>query len=328
MSVPQVLLTAALPAEQRTRLAAVASVTAWQEVHDPSPADLIEIVPEMDGLLTVLSDPVDASVIAAARRLRVVANRAVGYDNVDVGALTARRVPLGNTPGVLTEATADLTMALILAVARRIVATATAARAGEWQSTWDRTSPYGFALTEPGIELHGQTLGIVGLGRIGTAVAARATGFGMRVVAFSPREVSGVERVTLDDLLRSCDVVSLNVPLSETTRHLIGARELALMRRDAILVNTARGDVVDQDALVDALRSGQLAGAGLDVTTPEPLPAEHPLLGFPQCVVLPHIGSVTFRARQRMAELAVDTLLAGLAGQPLPHCVNPEVYQT
>jgi lactate dehydrogenase-like 2-hydroxyacid dehydrogenase len=236
---------------------------------------------------------------------------AVGVDNVDLAAVTERGIQVGHTPGVLTETTADLAFALLLAAARRVVEGDAAVRAGDWR-TWE---PAAFM----GEEVHGATLGVVGMGRIGSAVARRAEGFGMRVLA-SGR--SGT--VALADLLAESDFVSLHVPLSDETRKLIGEPELRRMRPTAVLVNTARGEVVDTDALVRALREGWIAGAGLDVTDPEPLAADHPLLESGRAVVTPHIGSASRKTRELMASMAVDNLLGALRGERMPHLANPE----
>jgi lactate dehydrogenase-like 2-hydroxyacid dehydrogenase len=260
----------------------------------------------------------------AGPQLKVVSNFAVGYDNIDVPACTRRGIPVGNTPGVLTEATADQAMALLLAVARRIPEGRDYVLQDQWQS-W---SP----MLLLGRDVSGATLGIVGFGRIGREVARRGRGFGMKVLYFNrsraPAEVEaelGAEQVSLDELLARSDFVSVNVSLNAETRHLIDATALAKMKPNAVLVNTSRGPVVDQDALVDALRSGRLWGAGLDVTDPEPLRADHPLLQLPNCLVVPHLASATERTRDAMAIKAANNLVAGLRGEPLPDQVNPEV---
>lgn len=298
-----VFVTRRLPGDALDRLAAVHDVDVWEGELPPPRAELLARVAGADGLLCLLTDRVDAELLAAAPRLRAVANYAVGTDNVDLAATAARGIPVGNTPDVLTEATADLTFALLLAAARRLLPAARAARDGSWR-TWDASGHLG-------ADVHGATLGIVGHGRIGRAVARRASGFDMDVL---------MTRATpLDDLLTRADFVSLHVPLTEATRHLIGARELALMQPSAILVNTARGAVVDQAALVGALRDGTIAGAALDVTDPEPPDPGDPLLAAPNLLLVPHIGSATHTARGRMADLAVDNLLAALDGRPMPH---------
>jgi lactate dehydrogenase-like 2-hydroxyacid dehydrogenase len=288
-------------------------------------SEMLARLPDAEGLFTLLVDRVDESILSRAPRLRVVSNMAVGVDNVDLAACTRRGLPVGNTPGVLTEGTADLTMALLLAAARRLPESAQDARQGRW-TTW---SPTGWL----GADLNGGLLGIVGLGKIGQAVARRAHGFGLRLVyhdiAPKPKLETelGARYLPLDDLLRQADFITLHVPLLPSTRHLIDSRALHLMKPTAILVNSARGPIVDTNALTQALWEGRIAGAALDVTDPEPLPAAHPLYGLPNCLVVPHIGSATRGTRKAMAESACRNLLAGLDGQPLPNCANPEVYK-
>jgi lactate dehydrogenase-like 2-hydroxyacid dehydrogenase len=303
-----------------------AEADVWEQDDVPPPRDeLLRRIRGVNGVLTLLMERVDDEFLdAAGPQLKVVSNFAVGYDNVDVPACTRRGIPVGNTPGVLTEATADQAMALLLAVARRIPEGRDYVLRDQWQS-W---SP----MLLLGRDLSGSTLGIVGFGRIGREVARRGRGFGMKVLYFNrsraPVEVEGelgAEQVTLDELLARSDFVSLNISLSVETRHLIDAAALAKMKPTAVLVNTARGPVVDQDALVDALRSRRLWGAGLDVTDPEPLRADHPLLQLPNCLVVPHLASATERTRDAMATKAANNLVAGLRGEPLPDQVNPEV---
>lgn len=287
-------------------------------------AELEAHLSEAEGLFSLLTLRVDEALLSKAKRLRVVSNMAVGVDNIDVAACTRRGIPVGNTPGVLTEATADLTMALLLSAARRLPEASADAREGRWR-TWTPTAWLG-------ADLNGATLGIVGLGRIGFAVATRAKAFGMKIVYANRNANEEAERtlratrLSLDDLLRQSDFVSLHVPLSSETRRLIDERALRLMKPTAILVNAARGGVVDMAALHRALSDGWIAGAALDVTDPEPLSADHPLYRLPNCLIAPHIGSATRGARRRMAELACENLLAGLEGKPLPYCVNREVY--
>jgi glyoxylate reductase len=272
----------------------------------------------------MLMDTVDAALLSRAPRLRVVSNYAVGYDNIDVPACTRRKIPVGNTPGVLTDATADLAMALLLTCARGIVKVAMDARSGLWRA-W---TPAGWL----GADLRGATLGIIGMGTIGRAVAERAKGFGLNIVYFKPRRDRSIEStlgtryLPLDGLLRESDFVSLHCPLTPQTRGMINEAALQKMKRTAILVNTARGPVVVTEALVRALQEGWIAGAGIDVTDPEPLPMGHPLYDLPNCLVLPHIGSATHGTRRRMAEMACENLLAGLEGRTVPHCVNREIY--
>jgi glyoxylate reductase len=299
----RVYVTRELPFPALDRLRAAHEVDVWPERMPPPPAALHAAAAGAEGLLTMLTDRVDAELLAAAPRLRAVANLAVGTDNIDLEAAAARGVAVGNTPDVLTDATADLAFALLLAAARRLPQGATAIRAGDWV-TWEPAY-------DLGVEVTGATLGIVGWGRIGQAVARRAAGFGMEVIHSRP--------TPLEELLERSDFVSLHVPLSPATRHLIDADALARMKPTAILVNTARGPVVDQGALAAALHAGAIAGAALDVTDPEPLPPADPLLDAPNVLVVPHIGSATVRTRSRMADLAVDNLLAALAGEPMPH---------
>ncbi len=287
--------------------------------------ELLELLPEAEGLLTLLTDRVDEEILSRAPRLRVVSNMAVGVDNVDVAACTRRGIPVGHTPGVLADATADLTLALLLAAARRLPEASLDARQGRW-TTW---SPTGWL----GTDIAGATVGIIGMGQIGRAVARRVHGFGARILYVNPsprpriEALLGAERVPLERLLRESDFVSLHCPLNAETRHLIDEEALRAMKPESILVNAARGPVVETEALVRALREGWIAAAALDVTDPEPLPPEHPLYRLPNCLITPHIGSATHGTRRRMAGIACENLLAGLEGRRLPHCVNPEVYE-
>ena len=296
------------------------------------PVDATSLSPELkahlseaDGLFSLLTIPVDKELLAQAPRLRVVSNMAVGVDNIDLAACTRRGIPVGHTPGVLTEGTADLTMAILLSAARRLPQASQDAYQGRWK-TW---SPTGWL----GADLHGANLGIIGMGKIGRAVARRALAFGMRLLYCDSVPCAEVENdlgavcLPLDELLRRSDFVSLHTPLSAETRHLINEQALRKMKPTAILVNTSRGPVVDMAALTRALQQGWIAGAALDVTDPEPLPPEHPLFSLPNCLITPHIGSATWNTRRRMAELACDNLLAGLSGQCLLFCANPEVYK-
>ena len=278
-------------------------------------------LPDAEGILCLLTETIDAALLERAPKLRVVSNMAVGVDNVDVAACTARGIAVGNTPGVLTDATADLTMALLLSAARRLPEAAADVRAGRW-STW---SPTGWL----GADLCGAQLGLVGLGKIGTAVARRAAGFGMRLAYHSrtrrpalEAELGGLRPLPLPRLLATSDFVSVHVPLTDATTHLFDADALAQMKPTAILINTARGPIVDPVALRQALAAGTIGAAALDVTSPEPLPADDPLLTAPNLLVLPHIGSAPRGTRRKMAQLACDNLLAGLRGEPLPHAVR------
>ncbi len=303
-------VTRRLPGPALDRLAEVHQVEVWAGRLPPSPEELRAATAEADGLLSLLTDRVDAELLRASPRLRAISNYAVGVDNIDLEAARARGIPVGNTPDVLTEATADLTFALLLAAARRLPEAMLAASGGEWV-TWEPGSWLG-------ADVHGATLGIIGMGRIGRAVARRAAGFEMDVIAASARGGGGPP---LADLLGRADFVSLHCALTPETHHLIDAAALEAMRSDAILINTARGPIVDQVALTQALHDGAIAGAALDVTDPEPPAPDDPLLDAPNLILTPHVGSATTSARQRMAELAVDNLLAGLDGRPMPHPV-------
>jgi glyoxylate reductase len=283
-------------------------VEMWRDPMPPPPDALRERAAGAQGLLTTLTEQVGAELLDAAPGLQAIANMAVGTDNIDVEQAKRRGIAVGNTPDVLTDATADLTFALLLALARRILPGAERVRAGEWR-TWD---PAG----DLGADLSGATLGVVGWGRIGQAVARRAEGFGMEVIHSS--RSSGVE---LGELLERADVVTLHTPLSPETRHLIDDAALRRMKPTALLVNAARGGVVDQEALRHALIEGRIAGAALDVTEPEPLPADDPLLRAPNLVVVPHLGSATVRTREKMAAMAVENLLAALGGREMPYAV-------
>jgi len=324
MTLPLVLMTHPLPQDWIASLQGRVRLLVGPAEPPGFAPPLLEQLPEAEGILSMLPDRVDEAMLDRAPRLRVLSNYAVGYDNIDVPACTRRRIPVGNTPGVLTDATADLTMALLLACGRGLPKAAHDARNGLWR-VW---TPTGWL----GADLRGAVLGMVGMGNIGRAVAERAKGFGMDIAYFKPKrepEIEsplGVRYLPLDKLLSESDVVSLHCPLTPQTRGLIDEGALRTMKRTAVLVNTARGPIVVTDALVRALQEGWIAGAGLDVVDPEPLPAGHPLYALPNCLVIPHIGSATHGTRRRMAEMACQNLLAGLAGRTLPSCVNKEIY--
>ena len=327
---PLVIVSHTLPAAWLARLTGHCRILIGPETKTASGLipELVARLPEVDGLFTLLTVPVDKPLLERAHgrapRLRVVSNMAVGVDNVDLAACTHHGIPVGHTPGVLTEGTADLTLALLLATARRLPEASQDARQGRW-TTWE---PTGWL----GADLAGSTLGIIGMGKIGTAVAERASGFGLRLLYNSSSPKPEVERrlgatyLPLNELLRQSDFVSLHVPLTAATNGLIGEEALRLMKPAAILINVARGPVVDSAALYHALHEKRIAAAGLDVTDPEPLPASDPLYSLPNCLIVPHIGSATVNTRKRMADLACQNLLAGLAGEPLPYCANPDVY--
>jgi lactate dehydrogenase-like 2-hydroxyacid dehydrogenase len=307
----RVFVTRRLPGEGLSRLAAEHQVEVWQGRLQPSRAKLLEKAHDAEGLLCLLTDKVDRAAIEACERLRVISNYAVGVDNIDVDAATERGIPVGYTPDVLTEATADATFGLMLAAARRVVEGDEVVRAGRWL-TWEPTLLLGR-------DVHSKTLGIVGMGRIGRAVARRAEGFGMEVIHHG--RSSGVP---LEELLERSDFVSLHSPLTRETRGMIDEAALRRMKDTAILINTSRGALVDTGALTRALFNGWIAGAALDVADPEPVPKGHPLLDAPNLIMNPHIASASIEARTAMTDLAVDNLMAGLAGEPMPKCVNAE----
>ena len=300
----RVFVTRRLPGTALDRLAAEHDVEVWPGDLPPSAEELRARVADVEGLLSLLTERIDADLLAAAPRLRAIANYAIGFDNVDVEAVTARGIPVGVTPDVLTNATADFAWTLMLAAARRLVEADRDVRDGRWR-TWE---PQGWL----GADVHGATLAVIGAGRIGQAVAKRAEGFEMEVLTIDIGD-------DLNGALARAEFVTLHVPLTPETHHLIDAHRLALMKPTAILVNTARGPIVDKVALADALTQGRLAGAALDVTDPEPLPPDDPLLRAPNLIVAPHIASATQTARAAMADRAVDNLLAALAGDPMPY---------
>lgn len=322
-SKPLVAITRPIPEAGIALLRDHCEIRQWEDELPPSSEELDNLLNGVDGALTLLTDRIDGSLLDRHPSLRVVSNFAVGYDNVDVEAATTHGVAVCNTPGVLTETTAEMSFALLMAAARRIPEGVDYVRDGKWK-TWG-------PLLLLGQDVHGATLGIVGFGRIGREVARMATGFNMRLLAWdrSPetKDTQGldIEFVDFDTVLKESDFLSLHVALAPETHHLIGGRELGLMKKTAILINAARGPVVDTDALVTALREGEIFAAGLDVTDPEPLPADHPLVSLPNCIVVPHIASATVSSRDNMATLAARNLLAVLNGDRPEHIVNPEV---
>lgn len=323
MPKPKVFVTRRIPEVATEILASHCELETFAGDLPPSRAELLSGVKGCSGILSLLSDRIDAEVLdAAGKQLKVVSNFAVGYNNIDIDELTRRGVSVGNTPDVLTDATADIAVALMLAITRRLPEGQLAARVGDWK-TWE---PLGWL----GLDLQGKTLGIIGMGRIGEAVARRMCGgWNMRLLYTSRSDKPQVDerfqtsRQGLEYVLEASDFISVHVALSNETRHLIGTEQFARMRSTAVLVNTSRGEVIDQASLVRALEEGRIHGAGLDVCTPEPLPIDHPLLGLKNCIVLPHIGSATHRARNAMAERAARNIVAGIQGQPLPYPVLP-----
>ena len=298
-------------------------VVSWDEPGVMPRPLLLEWLADAEGLMSVGAQPVrvDAELLAHAPKLRVIAQSSVGYDNVDVAACTASGVPFGNTPGVLTEATADLTYLLVLSAARRLKESVAIVQEGRWTPT----SPIPL-----GVDLFGKTLGMVGLGQIGSAVARRAMASGMNVIYYnrrrrSPQEENGAVYVDFAELLTKADFIVVLVPLNEDSRGLFGAAEFAKMKKTAFFINAARGAIVKTEELYAAVRAGVIAGCALDVTDPEPIPADHPLLQLPNAFVTPHIGSATLETRNRMAMLAAENLILGLEKKTLKTCVNPDV---
>lgn len=314
----QIAVTRRIDRGALSQLEAIGQLRYWDEDLPPSPAQLRELLDGADGALTLLTDRIDGDLLDSVPTLRVVSNLAVGFDNIDVPACTARGVAACTTPNVLTQTTAEFALALMFAVARQIVPGALAARDGDWK-TW---YPFRFL----GRDLAGATLGVVGMGRIGQRLAEMASAIGMDVIFVDDYATANrFHRVTLDELYRRADVISLHVPLSPETRGMIGKQAIEAMKPDAILINTARGPVIDTDALVEALDSGLLGGVGLDVTDPEPLPNDHPLYGYERVTIVPHIASATTATRHQMSSLAAQNVVAVLTGTEPPHCLNPEV---
>ncbi len=314
-----VFVTRHLTREAEDKLNAICDPEYWPEETPPPYDILLEKTRTVDGLICLLTDPIDAQLIKQAQNLKVISQVAVGVDNIDLTAAREKGIPVGHTPDLLTDATADLAFTLIMTAARRLSEAIDYAREGKWK-TWELTTLLGAAV-------HGATLGIIGMGRIGQAVAKRASGFDMRILYHSRTPVREAENKynahykNLKALLVQSDIVSLHVPLTTETEGLIDAEALTRMKPDAILVNTARGAVVDTDALVQALQTHQIGYAALDVTDPEPLPADHILYSLPNAIIVPHIGSATRTARNDIALLAVENLKAGLLGLPLPQSV-------
>jgi glyoxylate reductase len=323
---PKVFVSRRIPDDGLDPILAACEAQVWPDDLPPPRGELLQAIRGCDGVLTLLTDRVDDEFLdAAGPGLKVVSNYAVGFDNIDVPALTARGIPAGNTPGVLTETTADLAFALLMAAARRLPEADRYVRAGQWK-TWG-------PLLLLGPDVHGATLGIVGFGRIGQAMARRARGFGMSILyqdvhRADPAVEAEFEAtwLPLEELLPRSDFVSIHVNLTHETHGLIDAEKLSWMKPTAVLVNTSRGPVIDGLALADALRVGTIFAAALDVTDPEPIPTDHPLVGLDNCLIVPHIASASRATRGKMAEMAAANLLAGLRGERLPTPVNPEVY--
>ena len=325
MARPKVFVTRVIAQEALDKIAQATEMEVWPDELPPPYEVLLEKARDIDGLLTLLSDKIDAVLMDEAPKLKVISNMAVGYDNIDIDEAIKRRIVVGNTPGVLTETTADLAFALLMAAARRVAEADNYSRQGRWKS-WG-------PMVLLGRDIHHATLGIVGLGRIGAEVAKRAKGFNMKVLYYNRTRRSeeesqlGVEYVPeITRLLTDADFISLHVPLTPETRQLIGAAEFAMMKRTAVLINTSRGSVVDQKALYEALKSRQIFAAAMDVSEVEPIPPDDPLLTLDNIVITPHIGSSSVTTRTNMAHMAAENLLAGLSGQVPPNCVNPEAF--
>ncbi len=307
----QVYVTRAIPNSYIERIEEIADVDVWKGDTPVPRTELLERVGGIDGLFSMLTDRIDVDLLDAAPQLKVVSQMSVGVDNIDVEACREREVRVGHTPDVLTGTVADHAFALLLAVARRLPEGADEVRSGRW-GTWD---PWHLL----GVDVYETTLGVVGMGRVGRAVADRASGFGIDIVYASPSASGRMGRhVDFDDLLRLSDHVVITAPLNSQTRRMFDATAFGLMKPTATLINVARGPIVDSTALVDALEGGEIFGAGLDVTDPEPLPADHPLVALTNCLVVPHIASASTRTRLRMAERTVDNLIAALTGAEMP----------
>ena len=322
---PRVYVTRLLPKEAMDKINSYCDAKTWDGPLPPPRQVLMENVVDIEGLVSLLTDKIDAELMDKAPKLKVISNYAVGFDNIEIPEATKRGIIVGNTPGVLTETTADLTFALLLAAARRVVEGDKEVRAGKWK-TWG-------PMTLLGQDIHGATLGIVGLGRIGAAVARRAKGFGMKIMYYDvvrqnkAEEELGIQYAGLDKVLSESDFITTHTNLTKETHHLIGAKQFEMMKRTCILVNTSRGPIVDNMALYEALRNKKIAYAALDVTEPEPMPADHPLLKLDNVIVVPHIASASVATRTKMGLMAADNLIAGLKGEMPPNPVNPEVLK-
>jgi glyoxylate reductase len=326
MAKPRVYVTRRIAQKALDMIADVAEMEVWPQEIPPPYEVLLKKVQDIDGLLALLTDKIDTALMETAPKLKVISNLAVGYDNIDIPEATRRGIVVGNTPGVLTETTADFAFALLMAAARHVVEADNFTRKGLWK-TWG-------PMIMLGQDIHHATLGIVGLGRIGVEVAKRAKGFDMKVLYYDLQRRSdmekqlGVEYVSeLSTLLSRSDFVSLHVPLCPETHHLIGAAELVMMKPTAILVNTSRGPIVNQRALYEALKAHQIFAAAIDVTEIEPISPEDPLLTLDNVIIAPHIASASFTTRTNMATMAAANLIAGLRGQVPPNCVNPEAIK-
>ncbi|MDO8339951.1 MAG: D-glycerate dehydrogenase [Candidatus Burarchaeum sp.] len=322
----KVYVTRRIPEAGLKKLHGLFDVKVHEGQMPPAREELLENVKGVDGLLCLLTDKIDAEVMdAAGKQLRVISNYAVGYNNIDVKAASERGILVTNTPGVLTETTADLAWALLMAISRRIVEADKYLRAGKWK-TWEPQLLLG-------TDIYGKTLGVIGMGRIGTAVARRAKGFNMKILTASTEadrknaDEVGAEMVPLEQLLRESDFITVHVPLMPETTKMLGEKQFAMMKPTAYLINDARGEIIDEQALVKALKEKRIAGAALDVYEKEPIGADNPLVGLDNVVIVPHIGSASRETRDKMAEMAAENVLTALTGKPVPNPVNPEVMK-
>ncbi|MEM4700513.1 MAG: glyoxylate reductase [Candidatus Bathyarchaeia archaeon] len=327
MAKPKVYVTRELPERGMKIIKERFDAEVWPEYGPPPKDEIIRKARDVDALVTLLSDKIDAEVFDAAPKLKIIAQMAVGYDNIDVAEATKRGIYVTNTPGVLTETTADFAWALLMAIARRVVEADKYVRSGQWKVSWHPSMMLGR-------DVHGATLGILGAGRIGTAVARRAKGFNMKIIYYDvipmPPEVEkelGARRVDLDTLFREADFLSIHVPLTKETYHIVNEEKLRLMKKTAYIINTSRGPVVDEKALYKALKEGWIAGAALDVFEQEPTPMDNPLLKLDNIVVAPHIASASYETRSKMAEMVAENLVAFFEGRQPPNLVNPEVIK-
>ncbi len=323
----KVFITRTIDEEAIRQLRQVAEVDTWPQDSIPPLDVLLNKAAEVDGMLTMLTDPINREVIekGSQHHLKVISQDAVGFDNIDVETATSHGIPVGHTPGVLTETTADFAWSLLMASARRVVEADCEVHQGIWR-------PWGPSVL-CGMDIYGMTLGIIGFGRIGQAMARRARGFNMRILYSGPHRKEDIEKeigaeyVSFETLLKESDFISLHAYLSPETKGMIGAKQFNLMKKNAILINTARGPMIQSAALTDALLNHRIAGAALDVFDPEPIPQDSPLLQMKNVVITPHIASASTATRKKMALMAVENILAGLQGRRLPYCANPKIYE-
>ncbi|MEM2321479.1 MAG: glyoxylate reductase [Candidatus Bathyarchaeia archaeon] len=323
---PKVYITREIPERGLKRIIERFDAEIWPKYDPPPKHVIIEKARDVDALVTLLTDRIDAEVFNAAPKLKIIAHMAVGYDNIDVEEATKRGIYVTNTPGVLTETTADLAWALLMAIARRIVEADRYVREGKWKVAWH-------PIMLLGRDIYGATLGIIGAGRIGSSIARRARGFNMKILYYDIIRRPELEKefdaeyVDLDTLLRESDFITIHVPLTKETYHMINAERLKLVKKTAYIINTSRGAVIDEKALYEALREGRIAGAALDVFEQEPISMDNPLLKLDNIVLTPHIGSASYETRSKMAEMVAENLIAFFEGRVPPNLVNPEVMK-